>query len=187
MALANRDPSPLLIVPVQPCDDRAVQALVGWLEKIFRFPAALDLTEIVDPSFAFDAYRNQYNSTAIIAAFLQRFSTGHGKILGVTSADLFVPVLTYVFGEAQLNGPIAVVSSHRLDNALYGLPANQALLNERLTKEAVHELGHTFGLVNCHDYRCVMHSSTAVEDIDVKSEIFCTSCEELMAKKQTNS
>ena len=172
--------SSILIVPVLPCDDNAVSALIPPLETIFRFPASLHVTEPIDPSFAFDVYRNQFNSTALISAFVHRFKGFKGKIIGVTSVDLFVPVLTYVFGEAQLDGPFAVVSAHRLDDTLYGLPANSQLLHERLAKEAVHELGHTFGLLNCLDYRCVMHRSTAVEDIDVKSKEFCQSCEEVL-------
>jgi len=144
----------------------------------------MHLNGTIDPAFAFDVYRNQYNSTSIISAFLQRFPGLDGKLLGVTSVDFFVPVLTYVFGEAQLDGPVAVVSSHRLDNTLYGLSANPGLITERLLKEAVHELGHTFGLIHCHDYRCVMHTSTTAEDIDVKSERFCSSCEALVRKKR---
>lgn len=172
----------ILIVPVPPFDSGTVSALAAPLQSIFGLPTKANSTHIVDPSFAFDMYRNQYNSTALIATFVQRFSDHKGKVLGVTSVDFFVPVLTYVFGEAQLGGPIAVVSSFRLDDTLYGLPSNQKLLEERLIKEAVHELGHTFGLVHCHDYLCVMHSSTTVEDIDLKTEHFCHSCNERLKK-----
>jgi hypothetical protein len=66
-------------------------------------------------------------------------------VLGIAGVDLFIPILTYVFGEAQLAGRAAVVSTYRLDNALYGLPANHRLLLDRLAKEAIHELGHTAG------------------------------------------
>ena len=172
--------SSILVVPVPPCDNDSVNAIISPLEAIFRFPTSIHVAEPIDPSFAFDVYRNQYNSTALISAFVKQFRDFKGKIIGVTSVGLFVPVLTYVFGEAQLDGPFAVVSAHRLDDTLYGLPANRTLATERLVKEAVHELGHTFGLLHCRDYRCVMHSSTAVEDIDVKAEHFCSSCEALL-------
>ncbi len=173
----------ILVVPVQPCDIDSLRALVSPLNRIFGVPASIDANQEIDPSFAFDVYRNQFNSSALIAAFIQRFKHSRGKIIGVTSVDLFAPVLTYVFGEAQLDGPFAVVSAHRLDDTLYGLPVNPALLHERLVKEAVHELGHTFGLVHCGDYRCVMHSSTAVEEIDLKSENFCQSCAALVKER----
>ena len=98
------------------------------------------------------------------------------RVLGVAGVDLFIPVLTYVFGEAQLDGRAAVVSTFRLDNELYGLPPDPALLYARLVKEAIHELGHTYDLLHCHRNRCVMASSTYVENIDLKSERFCDRC-----------
>jgi archaemetzincin len=89
---------------------------------------------------------------------------------------LYVPVLTYVFGEAQLDGRCAVISFHRLDETFYGFPPNPRLLEERLHKEAVHELGHTYGLLHCQRYDCVMHSSMAVEEVDVRPINFCSEC-----------
>ena len=168
--------STILIQPVPPYDDRATRGLVLPLREAFGINATVSPTSVIDPSFAFDVNRNQYNSTSLISSFLELYGHFDGKVIAVSSVDLFVPVLTYVFGEAQLDGPIAVVSSHRLDEALYGLASNPRLLQERLIKEAVHELGHTFGLIHCRDYACVMHSSTTVEDIDVKSGNFCPIC-----------
>ena len=174
----------ILFVPVPPFDERKINALISPVQSTFGLSVHVNSTNEIDPSFAFDMYRNQYNSTSIISAFIRRFEKHEGKVLGITSVDFFVPVLTYVFGEAQLDGPIAVVSSYRLDDTLYGLPNNPRLLEERLIKEAVHELGHTFGLVHCQDYRCVMHSSTAVEEIDVKSERFCSVCASQLKEKE---
>jgi archaemetzincin len=74
------------------------------------------------------------------------------------------------------------VSSYRLDNKFYGLPDSPALLRERLIKEAVHELGHTFGLFHCHNQECVMKSSTYVEEIDFKSSRFCDKCSDQLTK-----
>ncbi len=74
-----------------------------------------------------------------------------------------------------------MVSTFRLNETLYGLPENPRLLEERLIKESVHELGHTFGLIHCRDYNCVMHTSTSVEEIDVKGAEFCVGCKKRMA------
>jgi len=169
---------------IPPFNEQLVEGLVDPLHSIFRLPVENGRDWTLDPSFAFDPYRNQYNSTSIISGLLQHFPSIDGRVLGITTSDFFVPVLTYVFGEAQLGGPVAVVSSHRLDDTLYGLPANPDLLAERLLKEAVHELGHTFGLIHCRDYRCVMHTSTTAEDIDIKSERFCAACEATVSKKR---
>jgi archaemetzincin len=129
-----------------------------------------------DPEVAFDSSRGQYHSTELLAQLLAAPGDSGARILGVTSVDLFIPILTYVFGEAQLGGRAALVSLCRLDNAHYGLPNNDRLLSDRLLKEATHELGHTYGLIHCLNTACVMHSSTYVEDIDVKSAQFCSAC-----------
>jgi archaemetzincin len=94
--------------------------------------------------------------------------------------DLYIPVLTFVFGEAQLKDGAAVVSAHRLRQEFYGMPADTDLLHERLLKEALHELGHTYGLRHCPDYTCVMSSSTGVERIDLKNAEFCPNCAQLV-------
>ena len=129
-----------------------------------------------DPELAFDPARGQYNSRILLALLRQHHPRDAIRVLGVTGVDLFIPVLTYVFGEAQLDGRAAVVSTCRLDDQLYGLPSNRNLLFQRLAKEAIHELGHTLNLVHCQRHPCVMVSSTCVEGIDLKSDRFCDRC-----------
>jgi archaemetzincin len=138
--------------------------------------------EHIDVSFAADERRQQYFSTAILQQ-LEIAASGGVRVLGVTSCDLYVPVLTFVFGEAQLDGDCAVVSTARLREEFYGLPPSETLLRERLVKEAAHELGHTFGLKHCSDWRCVMASSHGVERLDVKTAEFCRSCRQPIAAK----
>jgi archaemetzincin len=123
-----------------------------------------------------DVTRGQYDSRMVLERLISHAEVPGDKILGVTNVDLFIPILTFVFGEAQLGGSVSVVSSHRLDNAVYGLPYSESLLVERLDKEATHELGHTFGLAHCAELECVMHSSTYVEEIDLKGADFCRDC-----------
>ena len=172
--------SSILIVPIRPVDHAELTALVVPLSNAFELPVSIEESRYLDPAFAFDSYRNQFNSTSIIAALLDRFSAHTGKIIGITAVDLFVPVLTYVFGEAQLDGRIAVLSTYRLREEIYGLDPNPKLEQTRLLKEAVHELGHTFGLIHCHNPECVMHSSTSAEEVDVKGRNFCEECERMM-------
>jgi archaemetzincin len=166
----------LRLVPIH-CGTRAplLQPLGERLEQIF----GLEVRQAApgfDSEIAFDESRGQYNSRILLAQLLRDTQPEVLRVLGVAGVDLFIPVLTYVFGEAQLGGRAAVVSLHRLDDELYGLPPNPLRLVERLHKEAVHELGHTFDLVHCHRDRCVMLSSTYVEEIDLKSDLFCTPC-----------
>jgi archaemetzincin len=126
---------------------------------------------------AFDTNRVQYNSSLILRQLIMKPPLNTEKILGVLDVDLFIPILTFVFGEAQLKGIGAVVSTHRLHNRFYGLPENRELTTDRLLKEAVHELGHTYGLIHCQQANCVMNSSTYVENIDQKSAEFCPLCQ----------
>jgi archaemetzincin len=151
-----------------------LEHLAAALARTFQTPCRIR-PETLDAAFAFDGRRQQYYSTAIIQR-LERIADPDARVLGVTACDLFVPVLTFVFGEAQLEGNCAVVSAARLHEEFYGLPARSELMRERLLKEASHELGHTFGLRHCADWRCVMASSHAVERLDVKDAQFCGTC-----------
>jgi archaemetzincin len=166
----------IILLPISPVDRGLIDTLLHPLEREMGLPVRIEEQISINPSFAFDLSRNQHNSTAILAAMLQKYPENGEKILGITGLDLFVPVLTYVFGEAQLAGRAAVVSTFRLDETLYGFPANRPLLEERFYKECVHELGHTFGLIHCRNYNCAMHSSTAVEEIDIKGKELCGEC-----------
>ncbi len=170
----------ILLLPIGSVPAGLLASLHGPLEQAFQASVRTEDRQSLDPTPAFDESRNQFFSTRLITSILQRYPSPEGKILGVSTSDLFVPVLTYVFGEAQLDGPVAVVSTYRLDERLYGLPPDPALLEQRLIKEAVHELGHTFGLVHCRDQECVMHSSSVAEEIDLKSGDFCDRCRSVL-------
>jgi len=151
-----------------------LEGLAAALARVFQTPCQIR-PDLFDITFALDAGRQQYHSTAILQ-HLERHCDLGARVLGVTSCDLFVPVLTFVFGEAQLDGHCAAVSLARLREEAYGMPAREGLLRERLLKQAVHELGHTFGLRHCANWQCVMTSSHAVERVDVKSAEFCAVC-----------
>ncbi len=160
--------------PVREPQLDALEQLAAALVRTFRTSCQIR-PESFDLGFALDPRRNQYYSTAILQR-LERAAGTNARVLGVTACDLYVPVLTFVFGEAQLDGNCAVVSMARLGEEFYGLPPREDLLRERLIKEAAHELGHTFGLKHCVDWRCVMASTHAVERLDVKGAEFCAAC-----------
>ncbi len=166
----------ITLVPVGPVERGLLASLSEGLAAHLRVACAIQ-PQTLSPEFAFNPLRAQYHSSEILKRLLAGVAAADSwKILGVTEADLYIPILTFVFGEAQLADHGAVVSSHRLHQEFYGLPTDPRLLQERLLKEAIHELGHTFGLRHCSDYRCVMSPSHAVETIDLKSASFCESC-----------
>jgi archaemetzincin len=164
------------LVPVYlPDAETLVAALAPALERTFGV-SVRTRAPWFDPETCYDSSRGQYNSTLLLGRLLADSAPRADRVLAVTGADLFVPVLAWVFGEAQLDGPAAVVSTHRLRDEAYGLPADPARLRSRLQIEAVHELGHTFGLVHCVEPTCVMRASTYVEEIDLKTPRFCGEC-----------
>jgi len=159
------------IIPVGHADRALLDAVARALARELRAPCVVHDVAL-DAAFAHHPERNQYHSTLI----LERLAPANDVTLGVTELDLYIPVLTFVFGEAQLGGTCAVVSYHRLGQELYGLPPDPALRTTRLIKEAVHELGHVAGLTHCDDYECVMAPSHAVEWLDLKGPSMCMDC-----------
>jgi archaemetzincin len=165
----------LQLVPVGDCQLRTVEQLGPALSQQFGVPWDV-LAEPLNTDFAFHAERLQYHSTEILARLQTLAGPECWRLLGVTDSDLYIPILTYVFGEAQMGGSVAVVSTHRLHQEFYGLPADGELFHSRLLKESLHELGHTLDLRHCEDYRCAMAGSHAVEWIDLKEPALCSEC-----------
>jgi len=156
-------------------ESRLLNTLAAELARIFRVPCQVRPGR-VDASPACDTVRRQYHSTSILSYLRSLAPTTCSRLLGIAAVDLFVPIFTFVFGEAEVGGKYALASMYRLDDRRYGLPTNEEKLRERLTKEAAHELGHTFGLGHCDDWRCVMASSHSVELVDVRGAEFCAEC-----------
>lgn len=155
----------------------------GRLEQTFLTevrPAALRDR----PLEAYDARRRQYESTRILQWLAPRVPPGARSLLAVTDQDLCIVVLTYVFGEAQVGGPAAVVSTARLQAGADGGPVAPELYQARLVKECVHEIGHTFGLTHCRTRGCVMGRANTIYDVDAKSVTLCPDCRARLAALQ---
>lgn len=161
-----------------------LERIAGNVSRIFSTNVHI-VNGSLNLSHALDSSRGQYNSTALLAELLNTFSFGNAKYIAIVDVDLFIPVLTFVFGEAQLNGMASVVSTHRLSNQFYGLPQDDALMLQRLEKEIIHELGHTFGLFHCHQFECVMRSSTYAEEIDLKHAELCEPCRQVLLERKS--
>ena len=132
-----------------------------------------------NPRYAYNDTRCQYNSKLILKRLLQQSSSDTLRLMGVTAVDLYVPILKFVFGLAQIDGKCSIISLHRLYPRFYEQPSNPDLFLSRVEKTALHEFGHTFGITHCRDRRCVMFSSTRIEDTDFKCAEFCPTCFEL--------
>jgi archaemetzincin len=132
----------------------------------------------IDLSEFYDSARRQYNGNNLLKQVDAVSLPDSYKTLGIFNVDLFIPILTFIFGQAFLGGRTGIASIYRLDNERYGMVGDNQILLNRLTKEIIHELGHTFGLIHCLNPSCVMRSSTYVEDIDQKTQNLCSKCKE---------
>jgi archaemetzincin len=162
-----------------PMDGEILERVRRQVEGAFALPTRLTAVN-GPPGDTLDAKRSQHSSTRILRWILAGLPPGGEKVLGITDVDLFIPVLTFVFGEAQVNGSAAVVSTARLRLTYDERPAPRALVEARLLKECLHELGHTFGLVHCTDGMCVMARSNSILDVDRKRAAFCRDCRALL-------
>ncbi len=145
------------------------------VESTFRIPVTheashMDLTEFYDPS------RRQYDGNKLLQYLNSIHRDENIRTIGLFRVDLFIPILTFIFGQAVFKGNSGVVSIYRLRNEQYGMAQDDDLLLDRFRKVVIHELGHTFGLVHCYVPSCVMRSTTYVEDIDQKKYHFCNRC-----------
>ena len=163
-----------LYLPVPPLLEPLCQAV----HSAFGFQAVADPL-LQDIDFAYHFSRNQYHSTSILEALDQAAPHEYLKILAIADVDLFIPILTHVFGEAQMGGRAAMISTYRLVDGLTSTDPRATFL-QRVIKEALHELGHTFHLKHCTDPACIMHYCRKMKDVDDKSQKFCRYCRILL-------
>ncbi len=173
-------PCIIYVVPMGDISEEHLASMAESIGELFGLRVQITANQGV-PDYALDAVRQQYNSNRILKSLLEFCPPDGLKILGVTHVDLFSPIFSFVFGEAQFGGKCTVISSFRLgaelqDNPMPGCPT----LISRLEKEAIHELGHTFGLRHCADPDCVMHYSSGLECADRKFAYFCAACRDMV-------
>ena len=171
----------IILICFGPFEPDVINWIADDITNAFHYPVQVketnpNLSEFYSPG------RRQYDANGILRVVSDISLPEDLKTIGLLKVDLFIPILTYIFGQAILEGKTAIASNYRLRNELYGLKQNYFLQIERLRKVVIHELGHTFGLIHCLHSNCVMRSSTYVEDIDQKGINFCYSCQPKLTK-----
>ncbi len=169
----------LYVQPVGPVRPSVTEAIAGLVRSEFELEAAM-LPEVPVPGDALDEGRQQYSSSRIMQMLVSLCPGDAFRMFGITQYDLYIPMLSFVFGQAQLNGRVALLSLGRLRQEFYGVREDENVLRERVVKETLHELGHTFGLIHCLDKDCPMSLSTTVQLLDHKSSDYCASCETML-------
>jgi archaemetzincin len=167
----------IIISPIENIDVCNYQSLGQEIYRTFGFQTEIK-SLLKDVNFAYDLTRDQYHSTAILEK-LARSPSSATKIVAITHVDLFIPILTHVYGEAQLAGKACIVSTFRLQEGL-SIANIEKEFENRVVKEVLHELGHTFNLRHCDDKSCIMHYCRSIKDVDRKTDQLCRYCKILM-------
>jgi len=172
------------IIPIGTIEKEILRYTQKKLEE--RFNVEVDIGKQLEaPVYAYYKKKKQYYSTKILKRIHKLKLAEYDRILGITDVDLYVPERTFVFGEADIRKKVAVISLTRLRQKFYGLPENLTLFKKRIIIEAVHELGHTYGLRHCSNNNCVMFLSNTLSDTDHKGAVLCNNCKTIMEEKET--
>ena len=162
------------IIPFGQLDETLLKNLTKILDEIFKIRFYVkEPLEI--PKDAFNPKRGQFDPNKIFK-ILKRYEGK--KVLGIIDEDLYAQGLNFIFGQAEAFGRCALISITRLRQEFYGLPKDNMIFFNRIMKEAIHELGHTYGLKHCSNKDCVMFFSNSIIDTDKKSPFFCKVCQE---------
>ena len=169
----------ILIKPLIEIEKETLNELEKHLGKIFDLKIKVEPQKI-NSSFAFNPIRGQYLASLILEE-LEKFKKNFNqKWLAICDFDLYSEGLNFIFGEANPNSQISIISLARLREEFYGKEKNENLFLERIKKEAVHELGHLFYLGHCQNKKCVMHFSNSLADTDFKNSNFCQECKKIL-------
>lgn len=170
--------STIALAPVGDAPVSPVEAVLPALRRAFGVDVVL-APAVALPKDAFSRARRQYNSTRILEALAVARKAEWERLLGVADVDLYVPDLNFVFGEADSQRGVAVFSLARLRSS------DEALFRRRASTEAIHELGHTYGLSHCNDPHCVMWFSNTLAESDRKGTSFCPAHAEQLGRAQS--
>ena len=167
-------------------DQSILNKLKRELEICFReFNISVDplIKAISLENLEYNKKRGQYNALNILNKIkLVLQDKQCFRMLGVIDFDVYSKSYNFLFGRAEKpkkdnpRHPIgALISITRLRESFYRRSENKHLFEQRILKEAIHELGHTFNLPHCKKF-CIMTTSNSIKDTDDKPPSFCNSC-----------
>ncbi|HET9095957.1 MAG TPA: archaemetzincin family Zn-dependent metalloprotease, partial [Candidatus Baltobacteraceae bacterium] len=157
-------------------DAAFLQRLGLCLEERFLYSVGVERALVV-PRSAVNIARRQMFVSTLTTKVLRQYPDDGGLLLAITDFDLYKTSHRFIFGDADEQRRIAVVSLHRLRGDFYGEGPDENTLFQRTLKECVHELGHAIGLKHCYNARCAMYYSNSIFETDNKMPHFCDVCE----------
>ena len=170
----------ITIIPIGEVRADILKYIGKSLEHTFNVTTDIVPWQNINTHIPEPLYGGKYHSTGILKYLSERVPENTLKLLAVTESDLYSPIFACMFGEAQLGGRCALMSLYRLRQEFYNLTPDPNVFLSRCKKEAIHEIGHTFGLVHCSDKNCIMYPSSTIMDTDVKSDFLCPVCASLL-------
>lgn len=170
--MARNGTGQIILVRLSDIDAQVMEELQRGVAKTFCRPVVVR-SAIRSLAPAFDPARRQYRSPHLLNRLRRMKRDKRDRMLGVADVDLYSNGYEFIFGEAEIATGIGTLSLFRLRSEWYGRPPDRKLLVERALKEAVHELGHLYGLGHCTDARCVMRACIGPSLVDAKSKTFC--------------
>jgi len=166
----------VVIIPAGKIDREILRDISEALQKVFHCKTGIH-QEMSMPLDALDAKRKQYHSSVVLKKVKSLKPENYTRALGIVDVDLYVPELNFVFGEADIYSRVAaVISLTRLRQEFYGLNPDKKIFRLRAIKEAIHEIGHTYGLSHCENPQCIMYFSNSIKETDKKEPGFCHVC-----------
>jgi archaemetzincin len=167
------------LVPLNPVDLDIPRDLCPAIADFFSLPVEVLPPKLLPPQ-THHLVRQQYHSTQLLEYLLKENDNEPLRVLGITGVDLYIPIFTFVFGEAQLDGKAAIISTFRPGGGASMIKPSPSVFLERLLKLSVHELGHTFGLPHCRRESCLMSFAANLEKLDLKNLELCEYCQILL-------
>lgn len=149
-----------------------VQEAVRALESFGAFSPEL-AGELETSRECYDGSRRQFNSDCLLE-HLKKSSGTRKKKVWIVECDLYTRGFNFVFGQAELSGEAAIVSTARLKKGTDSLE----IYMKRLRTEVVHEVMHLLGMQHCPNPYCAMYFSSSIADTDRKGDDLCIVCAE---------